>query len=40
LIKELKYVEIVEKTITKKKITIGVAEHIIRNMEERCGGAV
>ena len=38
--KVLRYAEIVGKITTKKKITIGVAEHIIQNMEERCGGVV
>lgn len=40
LTKELKSAETVGKTIMKKKIIIGVVEHIIRNTEEKCGGVV
>ena len=40
LTKVLRYAEIVGKITTKKKIIIGVAEHIIQNTEERCGGVV
>ena len=40
MIKESRYAEIVVKIIMKKKIIIGVVEHIIRSMVERCGGVV